>query len=108
MEEEILNYLNAGSLLKVLDNKYRKHYTGVTLNYITYDLLKGKYKKSKVAECLLKLHKENQIKGLYCNNVNNYVLQPKTSLNLNFSIINGTHTYFPKRNLHKYLETFIK
>lgn len=113
MEEEILNYFNhsypKGNVVKPIDNKYCKYYTGVTLRYITYSLLKAKYKKSEVAKCLLDLHKSGKIKGLYCNGVKNYVIQPKGTYNGNFSQITGDSNWgVPGINLHKYLETFIK
>ena len=86
MEEEILNYFNNtanGKFIRALDNNYKKYYTGVTLRYITYKVLKAKYKKSEVAECLLNLHKTSQIKGLFCSDIKQYVLEPLLSKSWN-------------------------
>lgn len=111
LTEKLLNYFNKTNkkTLEVLDNKYRTYYTGVSLNYLTYDLLKAKYKKSEVASCLLDLHKTEQIKGLYCNDIKKYVLEPLRSNHGNFSPITGDSDWGVNgTNLHIYLKQFIK
>lgn len=108
MEEEILKYLTPDKItLKVLDNKYRDNYTGVTLSYITYDLLKAKYRKSEVANTLLRLHKEKKIKSLFCPDVQEYVFMSKKCGYWNFDSETGT-SYSSKYNVHTYLNKFIK
>ena len=112
MEEEILNYFNdtfhkvviSGKnliCLKVLDNKYRKYYTGVTLNYICYDLLKAKYRKSDVAKVILKLYENEQIKMLKCPHVRNFVIENKIG---NWGTFPGRYNTDNKN----YLKQFIK
>lgn len=114
MEEltnKILNYFNKNKddcKLEVLDNKYKKYYTGVTLNYITYDLLKAKYRKSNVAEVLLNLHKNGEIHSLYCGDIENIVFESKKSEHWNFNPKTGVHQYKSNNNLHEYLKKFIK
>jgi hypothetical protein len=113
MEEILLEYFTKrdDAYLDVMDNKYRKYYTGVTLNYITYDLLKAKFKKSNVAKCLLKLHQESRIKSIYCPNVKNYVFENFKYMAGNFDPQTGQHVggYYTKGyNLHTYLNQFIK
>lgn len=83
IEKKILDYFNdttkhsIGSKgyfsFKVLDNKYKKYYTGVSLQYICYDLLKAKYRKSDVAKTLYNLYINQKIKCLYCPHVKKYV-----------------------------------
>lgn len=109
MEKIIKEYLKEYKL-KVLDNKYRRLYTGVTLNYIVYDLLKAKYKKSDVAKHLLELHKSGGCRSLYCPNVDNYVIESPRSGHENFNTENGggNNTYTRNRNLHTYLKQFIR
>ena len=110
MEEEILNYFNSSgdSTLAVLDNRYRHYYTGVTLNYITYDLLKAKYRKSDVAKTLIELLKNKSIKSLWCGNVKNYVFENLKTPHWKFNSETGTHDMFFGYNIYKYLNTFIK
>lgn len=60
---------------KPLDNKYRKYYTGITLNYITYDLLKAKYKKKEVVSVLKELYDNTQIKMLICRDIKKTVFE---------------------------------
>jgi len=112
IEKEILKYLNdtftffnketgrTFNCLKVLDNKYRKYYTGVTLNYICYNLLKAKYSKSDVSKVLINLYENNQLKMLYCPNVKKYVIENKKG---NY----GSNYYYGTSSI-KYLEKFIK
>lgn len=107
IKEKILNYLNKNVALKVLDNKYRKYYTGVTLNYICYDLLKAKYKKSDVCEVLLELHRETKIKSLFCPHIKNYVFENKKSGHYGFDSNSG-YCLYSKKNLHEYLKSLIK
>lgn len=109
LEKKLLNYFNKTNnrTLEVLNNKYRKYYTGVSLNYLTYNLLKAQYKKSEVAKCLLNLHKSEKIKSLFCNDINKYVFEPKKSFHGNFNFKTG-YDYYNNKNLHKYLEQFIK
>ena len=111
IKEEILNYFNitvfpntnehSRMFLKVLDNKYRKYYTGVSLQYIVYDLLKGKYKKSEVCKTLHELVATNQIQPLYCPDVKKIVFERPNNIH---------RSYFrtTKEKVLKYLETFIK
>lgn len=108
LEKELLNYFNKTNSreLEVLDNKYRKFYTGVSLNYLTYDLLKAKYKKSEIAKCLLNLHKTGKIKSIFCKDVNKYVFESEKSFHRNFNIITGYN--YGGKNLHEYLKQFIK
>lgn len=85
LKEKILKYLNdtkydrAGRnfVLKVLDNKYRTYYTGVTLNYITYTLLKAKYKKKDVAQVLFELHQDKELNAIRCPDIQNVVFECK-------------------------------
>lgn len=107
MENEILNYLTPDKVVLVpLDKKYKHGYTGVTLRYITYSVLKAKYKKRDVAEMLLKLHKEGKIRSLFCPDVEEYVFMSKKCAYWNFNREDGT-AYTKKYNLHTYLEKFI-
>jgi len=110
IEKDILDYFNNNfttrkengmiiTSLHVLDNKYKSYYSGVSLNYICYDLLKAKYKKSEVAKILLKLLIERQIRALYCPNVKKYVFENKKG---NYS------SSFVSDNLKDYLNSFIK
>lgn len=111
MEEEILKYLTPDkAYLKVLDNKYRRRYTGVTLSYITYELLKAKYKKSEVAKTLLKLQMEQKIKSLFCPDVKKYVFMSVKIGYWYFNHITGAHSDYGKSkyNVHNYLKQFIK
>lgn len=110
MEEEILNYLHPDKVqLKVLNNKYKKYYSGVTLPYITYYLLKAKYRKSKVAEILLKLHQEKKIRSLFCPDIQQYVFNSKKCGYWNFDpTTGGTTGYGERKNIHIYLKQFIK
>ena len=111
IKEEILNYFNIKVLpnthrhrnicLKVLDNKYRKYYTGVSLQYIVYDLLKGKYKKSEVCKILHELVVTNQIQPLYCPDVKKIVFERPNN-------IHSSYFRTTKEKVLKYLETFIK
>jgi hypothetical protein len=111
MEEKILEYFNDvihNYSLKVLDNKYRKAYTGVSINYVTYDLLKGKYPKRKVAEFLLRCHKEAKIFSIFCPDVKKYVFEPKGSLVGNYNIVTGAPFYGnSNKNVHVFLEKII-
>lgn len=117
LKEILLDYFNNSNphtnKLKVIDNKYREYYTGVTLNYITYDLLKAKYHKSDVAKVLLELQINSEIKSLRCPDVKNYVFE-KTSHTGSYSRLSpvtGTYDskYMPTEyNVHKYLKSFIK
>lgn len=111
MEEEILNYFNDTfhkvsnngknlTCLKVLDNKYRKYYTGVTLNYVCYDLLKAKYRKSNVARVILKLYQEQKIRMLFCPNVKEYVIENE--------VANYASKYNTYDSYENYLKQFIK
>lgn len=94
--------------LRVLDNKYRKFYTGVTLRYITYHVLKGKYKKQYVAKALKELHLQGDIRSLYCREVNNFVFEPITSKHWNFETMNANLlSQFRIERLHIYLDQFI-
>ena len=110
IKEKILQYLNNTSdryrmKLKVLDNKYSKYYTGVTLNYITYDLLKAEYKKSDVAKVLKELFLNKEIKSLFCPDIKKVVFEPKTSTHWSF------YTGYSKYNLEyfeNYINKFIK
>ena len=112
MEEILLKYFTKlEASLEVLDNKYRKSYSGVTLQYVVYDLLKAQYRKSDVAKALLQLHKSMQIKSIYCPNVDNYVFMSPYSLITNFNHETGDNPqgrYTQGYNLHKYLKQFIK
>lgn len=114
MEEILLQYFTKerkDGYLNVIDNKYRKFYSGVKLNYIVYDLLKAKYHKSDVAKCLLKLHKEEKIKSIYCPDVDNYVFENPTTTLSNFNPETGDNPhgcYTKGYNVHKYLKQFIK
>lgn len=110
MEEKILDYFNnsGNSTLTVLDNHYRHYYTGVTLNYITYDLLKAKYHKSDVAKTLIELLKNKSIKSLWCGNVRNYVFENLKTPHWRFDSETGTHGMWIKFNVYEYLNTFIK
>ena len=111
IKEEILNYFNIRVLpdtykqsriaLKVLDNKYRKYYTGVSLQYIVYDLLKGKYKKSEVCKILHELVTTNQIQPLYCSDVEKIVFERPNN-------IHSSYFRTTREKVLKYLETFIK
>lgn len=63
------------NVFKPLDNKYREYYTGVTLNYITYDLLKAKYKKRDVVSVLKELYDKGVIKMLTCPDIKKRVFE---------------------------------
>lgn len=112
MEQIILEYFNKNNnrTLSVLDNKYRKHYTGVTLNYITYNLLKAKYKKYEVARILRELFKSNKIRSLFCNDIKQYVFENTKSNHWSFSVITGTHwsSSMGNKNIYEYLKQFTK
>lgn len=114
LEEQILNYFSntnkkhGKACLRVLDNKYRMYYTGVTLNYITYNLLKAKYRKTDVAKIILKLQMEDKIRSLFCPNVKQYVFETLYTGNYSFSPSTGTNDWRPKYNVHTYLKSFIK
>jgi len=111
IKDKILSYLNEGfhkkhpSFLRVLDNKYRSAYTGVTLNYITYDLLKAKYRKSDVAKSLKELFFNKQINSLFCPHIKKVVFENKKTRNYGFFNDFGFHnmTYF-----NDYINKFIK
>ena len=83
IKEELLNYFNytKTNRLIVLDNKYRHFYTGVTLQYLTYELFKAKYSKSNVAQALKELLLDKQIKCLNCPNIKKIVFEPIKSNN---------------------------
>ena len=110
IKDKILEYLkkdfkwNYG--LEVLDNKYRKYYTGVTLNYITYDLLKAKYKKSDIAKVLKKLVLEKEIKSLFCPHIKKVVFEPKASTHWNF--IESGYGAYNEKYFVEYMNQFIK
>lgn len=109
LEKEILNYFNDtiyNCHLRVLNNKYLKGYSGVSLNYITYDLLKAKYSKRNVAKTLLNLHKNGNIKSIYCKDINKYVFESLNTTHWNFNKITGEHPY-SKGNVHKFLNKII-
>ena len=114
IDENLLNYFNKSNTrcLEVLDNKYRNYYTGVTVNYLTYNLLKGKYRKSDVSKSLLMLHKEGQIKSLFCPDIKKYVFESRKSNHGGFSSETGGYDGYAssqkEKNVHTYLETFIK
>lgn len=114
IKEKILEYLNSTEkkgmypfCLKVLDNKYRNYYTGVTLNYITYELLKAKYKKSNVAECLVELYENNEIKSLYCGDVKNVVFESKRSPHGTFSSTSSYDEKYTLQYFNNYMNQFI-
>jgi len=92
--------------LHVLDNRYRKYYTGVTLNYITYDLLKAKYRKSDVAKCLKELHLNGKIKSLRCPDIKQVVFENNQSMHVNY--VRGGYGSTNIEVLHEYLNQFIK
>lgn len=86
IKEKILKYLNntfssdyisKSYLLKVLDNKYKPYYSGVTLRYITYTLLKAKYKKKDVAQVLFELQQEKEINAIRCPDIQDIVFECK-------------------------------
>ena len=113
IKEKILQYLNDTSdkykmKLKVLDNKYSKYYTGVTLNYITYDLLKAKYKKSDVAKVLKELFLNEEIKSLFCPDIKKVVFEPKTSTHWSFHSDYLQQTQHNLEYFENYMNKFIK
>lgn len=111
IKEEILNYFSISVLpnsyihrnisLKVLDNKYRKYYTGVSLQYIVYDLLKAKYRKSEVCEVLCELVENNKIQPLYCPNVKKIVFERPNN-------IHSAYYRTTQKKVLEYLKTFIR
>lgn len=114
IKEKILKYLNSNegtgkppTLLKVLDNKYRNYYTGVTLNYITYDLFKAKYKKSDVTKCLVELYNNKEIKSLYCPNVKNVVFENKKSAHGTFTLTSEYDEKYTLQYFNNYMNQFI-
>lgn len=114
IKEKILEYLNSTEkkgmypfYLKVLDNKYRNYYTGVTLNYITYELLKAKYKKSNVAECLVELYGNNEINSLYCGDVKNVVFESKRSHHGTFISASSYDEKYTLQYFNNYMNQFI-
>jgi hypothetical protein len=117
IENKILNYFNdtatyksksdkvirpyRSGALKVLNNKYKLYYTGVTLQYLTYILLKAKYKKHEVAETLYNMIDSDTIKAIYCPDIKKIVFEQR----------NMGHDYYyqtSKNEVLKYLQTFIK
>lgn len=103
IKEELLNYFNYTKTdrLIVLDNKYRHFYTGVTLQYLTYELFKAKYSKSNVAQALKELLLDKQIKSLNCPNIKKIVFEPIKSTH---------HLYFNtnEKLILEYLDSNIK
>lgn len=104
IKESILKYLSASKYpqLTVLDNKYKPYYTGVTINYITYTLLKARYRRADVAKCLLDLHKDRLIKVLYCNDVSRIVFMNK---NITYSDLSPGDRY--GRNNYEYYANYM-
>ena len=117
IKEKILNYFNdtatfkakhdgivrpyRSGALKVLNNKYKKYYTGVTLTYLTYILLKAKYKKYEVAQTLYNMIESGEIKAIYCPDIKKIVFEQKQM----------GHKYYYKTSKSEvllYLKTFIK
>jgi|694.fasta_scaffold65876_5 hypothetical protein len=110
IKEKILKYLNDNPdskkrTLKVLDNKYCKYYTGVTLNYITYNLLKAEYKKSDVTKVLKELFLNKEIKALFCPDVKKVVFEPKNSQHWSFF---GGYYDYSLEYFENYMNQFIK
>ena len=110
IKEEILKYFNDNiggnkKILKVLDNKYREYYTGVTLNYITYDLFKAKYKKSDVTKALKELFLNKEIKSLFCPNIKKVVFEPISSHHWSFF---GGYANYGLEYFENYMNQFIK
>ncbi len=110
IKEEILKYFNDNiggnkKILKVLDNKYREYYTGVTLNYITYDLFKAKYKKSDVTKALKELFLNKEIKSLFCPHIQKVVFEPISSHH--WSFFSGYANY-DLEYFENYMNNFIK
>ena len=114
IKNDLLNYFNESKsrYLKPLDNKYRDSYTGVTINYLTYDLFKAKYRKSDIAQVLLELQQQSEIKSIFCPDIKKFVFEPIKSHHTGFCNETGGYQGYvnpPKqRNVHTYLKTFIK
>jgi hypothetical protein len=90
---------------KVLDNKYKRYYTGVTLQYICYELFKAKYRKSDVAEALLDLWINHKIKFMFCRDVKKNVFCTKHCIYTNL-YDQGFYKY-QQIELSDYLKSFI-
>lgn len=88
---------------KVLDNKYKYFYTGVSIQYICYDLFKAKYRKSDVAQAIYNLVINDEIKTLYCPHVKKHVFCNKECVYTNIY----TESYDKKEAQIKHLESFI-
>lgn len=117
ISEEILEYFNRSAplykkgrfkgrhypkgYLNVLDNKYRNFYTGVSLQYIVYDLLKSKYKKTDVCKALFNLISNDKLKAIYCINVRKIVFE---NINIDHNIYHMTS----KQKVLNYLKEYIK
>lgn len=108
IEKEILEYFNSNKniayksgFLKVLDNKYRRYYTGVSLQYVVYDLLKAKYRKSDVCKVLYDLIERGTLTAIYCPNVKKIVFE---------NLHTGHTRYFntSKEKVLEYLKSFIR
>ena len=92
---------NKRNVLRPLDNKYREYYTGVTLNYIVYDLLKAKYKKKDVVTVLKELYSDARIKMLKCPDINKMVFEKLTGP------YGGTCNGYGSRDHYNYLDSFL-
>lgn len=63
------------NFLEILDNKKGKdYYTGVTLNYIEKYVLNMQFSRSEIVNYILKHHLSNNLKALYCSDVQNVVI----------------------------------
>ena len=75
IKEKILKYFKRydDNRLLALDLEYEYFYTGVTVPYIVKYVLLNKYEYNDVIDALLELHNSNEIRALYCSNVENIV-----------------------------------
>jgi hypothetical protein len=71
-KEKILEYLNKNKYLENLDFPDRRPYTGVTISYLKH-YITPELKLDEIAEVLIDALEKDEINGLHCNDINDFV-----------------------------------
>lgn len=88
IKEKILEYFDVDYELPKLDSPHedhysysRKYYTGVTFNYIKEYVLENNYNSTDVKDVLIELYENEELRGLHCGYVKDFVFEPKKGHN---------------------------